>query len=77
MTHLPPELHLFESIITTFVTDYSKQINNSQSKLDSTLTKLESMGYRLGQSIIERATFKGIIFLREITTKKFYHYFVF
>ena len=54
---VPHQVQIFETLLTSFIQDYSTQITNNKAKLDTLLTKTESMGYKLGQSIIERATF--------------------
>lgn len=57
LTHLPHQVQLFETLLISFIQDYAQQITSKKAKLDSSLTKTESMGYKLGQTIIERATF--------------------
>ena len=53
MSHVTPNLQIFESLLTTMVSEFEsvKNVDSNQN-----LTKLESMGYRLGQMIVERAT---------------------
>ena len=56
-SHVPHQVQLFETLLTSFIQEFSQQVTQNQAKLDSLLTKTESMGYKLGQTIIERATF--------------------
>merc|ERR1711972_632601 len=50
---ITPNLQMFESLLTTMVSEFD---STSNIDLNQNLTKLESMGYRLGQMIVERST---------------------
>ena len=53
MSHITPNLQMFESLLTTMISEFD---STSNIDLNQNLTKLESMGYRLGQMIVERST---------------------
>lgn len=54
---LPHHVQMFEFLVSTYVQDLNSDIQTDETSLNTILTKLESMGYKLGQTIIERATF--------------------